>query len=447
MTRLGFCLLSLFSLVSAEASLVNRNVVQVLDTFKSYVRQTFQIELENQGDEASNVYKFLVPADKHESLAFIESRDVSSMGDLDITVSESPSLEYIAYDISLSAPLVPGDATQFGVILAFSDDTRPLPAKGEQNDEQFMYYDGARNYVSVYPTVEEVTQFAMLGEKYEFLDNFEEQVALNPTGILEFGPYHDVPALSAYPLKIRYENPTPQLTIPNLHRTVWVSHWGNSVSVDDAYDIKNTGTQLDGPFSRSKFMQSRMGNSLNTASIRALRIPLPEGHREEYYTDLVGNVSTSQVQSGVIDILPRYPIMGGWFYNFTIGYAADLGRFVHNPSFSNYALQVSLVSGPDFASYSKVTTKVVLPEGASNVEVISPIPYENLDEYTTYSYLDLFGRPTVEITYSNLVSEMFDQKLYVTYNYGVISALQKPLAYIVAIFALLVSGKLAKRLI
>lgn len=447
MTRLGLCLLSLLSLVSADASLVNRNVVQALDTFKSYVRQSFQIELENHGDEIASVYKFLVPADKHESLAFIESRDVGSMGDLDIVVGESPSLEYIAYDITLSNPLEPGAATEFGVLLAFTDETKPLPAKGEQGDAQFMYYEGNRNYASAYPTAEEATQFAMLTERFEFLDNFEEDVPLNPTGVLEFGPYHDVAPLSAYPLKIRYENPTPQITIPNLHRTLWISHWGNSVSVDDAYDVKNTGASLDGPFSRSKFAQTRMGNSLNTAAIRGLRIPLPEGHREEYYVDLVGNVSTSQVQSEFIDILPRYPIMGGWFYNFTIGYAADLGRFVRNPSFSNYMLEVPIVSGPDFASYSQATAKVVLPEGASNIEVISPIPYETLEKYITYSYLDLFGRPTVEITYSNLVSEMLDQKLYVTYHYSVISAVQKPLAYIVAVFALLVTGKLAKRML
>lgn len=56
------------------------------------------------------------------------------------------------------------------------------------------------------------------------------------------------------PLKIHYENNSPFLTITSMTRLIEVSHWGN-IAVEETVDLKHTGANLKGPFSRYDYQR------------------------------------------------------------------------------------------------------------------------------------------------------------------------------------------------
>ena len=74
--------------------------------------------------------------------------------------------------------------------------------------------------------------------------------------------------------------------------------------------------------------------------MKELVLHLPAGARDPYFIDLVGNVSTShfrpappvsaallspsKAKSSILELKPRYPILGGWNYTFTLGYDTPL---------------------------------------------------------------------------------------------------------------------------
>ncbi|ORY50690.1 Ribophorin I [Leucosporidium creatinivorum] len=87
-----------------------------------------------------------------------------------------------------------------------------------------------------------------------------------------------------------------------------------------------------------------MQRRITALSITSLSLALPPNVHSPYYYDIVGNVSTSRfrpstpaVTAGklpsqrkgagysLLELIPRYPLMGGWNYTFTIGYDAPWG--------------------------------------------------------------------------------------------------------------------------
>lgn len=108
-----------------------------------------------------------------------------------------------------------------------------------------------------------------------------------------------------------------------------------------------------------------------TSALKELRVPLKVGSANPYFTDDIGNVSTSRWRSNsreaLLELRPRYPVFGGWKYTFKIGWDADLKNFLRKLKSEGYVLKVPFLEGPKMAEgveYEKVEVRVVLPEGA-----------------------------------------------------------------------------------
>jgi oligosaccharyltransferase complex subunit alpha (ribophorin I) len=97
--------------------------------------------------------------------------------------------------------------------------------------------------------------------------------------------------------------------------------------------------RLKGQFSRLAQQQSRFHSTQAAQVINRVALRLPSSAHSVYYYDTIGNVSTSNFRSGqansarrgrVIDSLlelrPRYPILGGWNYSFTVGWDSPLSE-------------------------------------------------------------------------------------------------------------------------
>jgi oligosaccharyltransferase complex subunit alpha (ribophorin I) len=116
-------------------------------------------------------------------------------------------------------------------------------------------------------------------------------------------------------------------------------------------------------------------------ALSALTIVLPPSTHNPYYYDLVGNVSTSRFRSprthsallpsqqnkrtpAVLELQPRYPLMGGWNYSFTIGYDLPLGEFVRMRRGGRYVAAVPFLTPIRDVAVDDARVEIRLPEAA-----------------------------------------------------------------------------------
>ena len=170
---------------------------------------------------------------------------------------------------------------------------------------------------------------------------------------------------------MRYEFTKPIIHATLLERDIEISQWGGNLASEERYWLTNRGAHLAEQFSRVAWAATQYYNPA-TSALRALNIPLKVGSLNPYFTDDIGNVSTSRFRSNareaVLELRPRYPVFGGWKYSFRIGWDANLKSFLRKLGRSNsYVLKVPFLEGPktsEGASYEKVDLRIILPEGA-----------------------------------------------------------------------------------
>lgn len=117
-------------------------------------------------------------------------------------------------------------------------------------------------------------------------------------------------------------------------------------------------------------------------AITSLSLTLPPRIHSPYYIDIVGNVSTSRFRpspnplkkllpsqknkagNSILEITPRYPLMGGWNYTFTVGYDAPLEDFVKKSPSGSFVLAVPFLTPVTDVAVDAVELSIRLPEGA-----------------------------------------------------------------------------------
>lgn len=128
---------------------------------------------------------------------------------------------------------------------------------------------------------------------------------------------------------------------------------------------------LKGLFSRIDFKLNSMSHH-QTSVVQSFKIELPVSAKDVYYRDDVGNVSTSnfriEKKRSLLELEPRFPLYGGWFYTWHHGYNAPLGNFVKRTGASSYLFQAPFIKGIENVATDEAVIKVVLPEGATLVE-------------------------------------------------------------------------------
>jgi oligosaccharyltransferase complex subunit alpha (ribophorin I) len=157
--------------------------------------------------------------------------------------------------------------------------------------------------------------------------------------------------------------------VSELERDIEISHWGGNVAFEERYTLFHYGANLSSQFSRVKWAQAQYFNP-QTHALKEMKFLLGAGSKDAYFTDVIGNVSTSRFRTNkreaVLELKPRYPIFGGWKYPFTIGWNADSNNYLKK-SGGKYLLNVPFIEGlkqPEGVEYEHVNIRVVLPEGA-----------------------------------------------------------------------------------
>ncbi len=190
----------------------------------------------------------------------------------------------------------------------------------------------------------------------------------------------------------------------------------------------------------------------DTSALKELKVPLRAGSVDPYFTDDIGNVSTSRyrpnnIREASLELKPRYPVFGGWKYSFKIGWNNALSSFLRKlQTRDTYVLRVPFLEGPKMAEgiqYEHVVLRVILPEGAFDVrwETVGgtglPILQSEISLHKTF--MDTVGRSELKLSAMNVVDEARDAELVVIYEYPFLAPFRKPLsifAGVVSVFTI-----------
>lgn len=403
--------------------MVNQRVDRSVDLTTGAVRQRVLLQVHNaQGaSQAAREYRLLLDAYEAPRLAVL-----TASGNQDAAKAlRVRKKNENTYAIELEEPLEPGETTSLLISMVLADALAPYPAEISQNDKQKVLYLGNHYFYSPYRTIRQALKIKIGGGKVE--DVTELQPFKQHGDMLEFGPYDNVKAFSESELSVHFEYNMYILKAPTVVREIQVSHWGN-VHVEEFWDLTNAGAKLKGHFSRLDFQRNRDVSGSNI--LRGIPARLPPLSHDVYYRDAIGNISTSQVKyeekSVDVDLLPRFPLAGGWSTSFELGYDVPLSEFLlRNDRSGQLVFRYPFTPSIPQVTIRDYVLRVVLPEGSSDIkfDFIHEVDSEQVE--TTQLYLDTIGRPVLVIRKKNVVYEHGSEFL-LSYSFSSIWMLQEP---------------------
>ncbi|KAK3335743.1 Ribophorin I [Cercophora scortea] len=434
----------------------NANLVHVISAEKNYIKESINVVIENIDKEAQDEYYLPFTADQMSRLGGVEVKDRkdASAGLFAAEVVEFDPTSDIQYlRIQLPTPLKSGAQQTLGITYYLLKAYKPLPASIKQEESQFLTFSFSAYCPSVYTTSKQKTEVKFSSA------NVPDYTKLPGSGDvkefpqkqgskLTYGPFDEKPAGAIEPVQVRFEFTKPVTHVSRLERDIEVSHWGGNVAFEERYTLYHRGANLSSLFNRVKWAQSAY-YSPSTSALKEIKFPLRVGSADPYYTDVIGNVSTSRFRSNkreaLLEIKPRYPIFGGWKYPFTIGWNSDAKNFLRKLSGDSYILNVPFLEGPkqpEGVEYEEVQVRVILPEGAENIKYYTTIPALSITEaeVTVHkTFLDTIGRGALVIKGHNLVDDFRERELVVSYDVPFMASIRKPLIVFGSAMVLFVS--------
>jgi len=140
-----------------------------------------------------------------------------------------------------------------------------------------------------------------------------------------------------------------------------------------------------------------------------------------------------------MDLIPRYPLFGGWKASFYMGYNLPIQSYLFTDASDSslYVLNITFANTLDDVVIENLIVRIILPEGAKNIKFYTPFNVDSEASSTHWTYLDTTGRPVLILSKRNVVSE-HDKYFQVTYNFSQLSMLHEPLLLIIAFFTFFV---------
>ena len=365
----------------------NVNFLRNINLEKGYVKETVNVVIENIDKVPHDEYYIPFEANVIGKVGGLEVRDKK---DASKPIFQSELVEYDSfrsvklrvmqwkapltiysptqfYRITLSEPLKPSAQQTLAISYHLLSSLEPLPATIGQADKQYLKHTFSIYAPSAYITQKQKTKIKFPGVDIPDYTGEPERQGSTFT----YGQYDNIPAGAESAASVRYEFTKPIIHVTLLERDIEVSHWGGNLASEERYWLTNKAAALENHFSRVAWAATQY-YSPPVSAIKALNVPLQVGSLNPYFTDDIGNVSTSRFRSNsreaLLELKPRYPIFGGWSFPFRIGWDADLKNFVRSTGGEGYVLKVPFLEGPKMGeglSYGKVTLRVILPEGAT----------------------------------------------------------------------------------
>ncbi|KAF2230538.1 dolichyl-diphosphooligosaccharide--protein glycosyltransferas-like protein subunit 1 [Viridothelium virens] len=429
----------------------NANLVRNVNLEKSYPRETVNVVIENIDSSPQSEYYLPFEPGTIERIGGLEVRDKKNAeaGPFQVETAEydsySPTEFYL---IHLPTPLASKAQQTLSISYNVLSALSPLPTAIAQTDKQYLQYTFSAHTPSAYSTDNQKTKLKFPSSDvpdYTIIPGTSGSTSEDPQvqgSSFTYGPYEKTPAGSTLPVTVRYEFTKPVLHTAHLQRDIYVSHWGGAMMVEELYNpLMNIGAKLKEQFSRVEWQRAAYYNP-PSAALKEMKFPLTPGSSDAYVVDDIGNVSTTHWRSGpreaLLELRPRYPIFGDWRYKFQVGWNAELKEYLRNIGGDRFVLKVPFIEGPKMSEgleYERVEVRVILPEGATNVEFSTSIP--TLTNSTTLyrTYMDTVGRTTLTLVAQNVVDGQRESDLYITYEYPWTAGFRKPLTIFTGLVA------------
>jgi oligosaccharyltransferase complex subunit alpha (ribophorin I) len=431
----------------------NANLVRTTNLDKAFAREVINVVVENIDQQPHGDYYLPFAAAAMANVGSLEARDKknAAAGPLTVdAVAMDPDSDTHYYRIRLPEPLAPGAQYTLSISYAVLSSLAPVPAALAQSDKQYLQYAFSAYAPAAYPTDKQRTKVKFpntdIADYSSLPADLNHEGAQDPQkqgATLTYGLYNNVPAGAVYPVTVRYEFTKPVTHATLLERDLEVSHWGGNLASEERYWLVNQGASLKNHFSRVEWQKQSYMNPA-TYALKGLQLPLATGALDPYFIDDIGNVSTSRFRPGkkenLLELKPRYPIFGSWKYSFRVGWNADLSTYLRKLTKGDtYVLKVPFLEGPralEGISYGRVVVRVILPEGATNVHFSTTVPLVDNSTSLHHTFMDTLGRTSLTLTAINLVDDMRDRDLLVTYDYPWTAGYRKPVVITFGAFAL-----------
>ncbi|KAL0949980.1 hypothetical protein HGRIS_009994 [Hohenbuehelia grisea] len=457
-------------LLSSEAvsakDFENTAIVRQVDLAGSLVQATTTYAVKALRDGA-DVYTVALSTQDKERTSWMEARLKGQQKALvwHARPLDTPKTDYHFVDIKLPKRLGLNETLNIVLDTVQTHATKPWPEQSAQKDEQALIYKTGLYVISPYRTLVQRTKLKSPSPRIishtELEDiSFATGAPFTKSGsTVTYGPFNNIPPSSneAFLEKhqdevlIHFHYDHPVLEVLKLRRAVEVSHWGANLNIQDDIHLRNAGPKLKGHFSRLDHQAQAFYKKPAPHVLPSLTLHLPPGIRNTYYYDLIGNVSTSRLRaaprlprgsnaklSSVLELRPRYPLLGGWNYTFTLGWDAPLGDSAsYDSKTGKYYVKVPIMTVIPGAVVDEAEVKVTLPEGADDFEFTPPFPAKSMWISTEKTYLDTSGRPTLTFEYNDLTAK-HDGYIYVSYRVPISAHFQKPVAVSAAFMGLFV---------
>mmetsp|Transcript_32690 Transcript_32690/g.23623 ORF Transcript_32690/g.23623 Transcript_32690/m.23623 type:complete len:203 (-) Transcript_32690:62-670(-) len=177
------------------------------------------------------------------------------------------------------------------------------------------------------------------------------------------------------------------------------------------------------------------------------------------YYDFIGNISTSHAirleddHRVSFEIQPRFPVCGQWKTDWHQGYNSPTKYHLYTKQDNTYVFDYSFMHAYDVLLVEDYTLEIVLPLGATDIQVNLPFDVDEQYYEEYFSTLDFFGRTKIVIKKENVFSEMHSENFQITYKFDPIMLLSKPLLcsltflsfYLISIFLSRIDVSLDKK--
>ncbi|TFK43538.1 oligosaccharyl transferase alpha subunit [Crucibulum laeve] len=468
-----FLLLSVVSTLASSPSFENTAVVRTVELGGAVVHVTTTYAIKALED-GSNVYTIAFSPDERKKTSWLEAKIKGQQNALPIEERLfDAERDYHFVDITLPKALSANKTTNLVVETILTHATHPWPETAGQKDDQALKYTTDLFVLSPYSTTVQRTKLRTLAPRIisftepKGVEDFATEGSASKSGAtIVYGPFHNLPPsatqkfIKTYqqPMTIHYFHDQPVLEILELKRAVEISHWGANVNTEDEITMHNAGPALKGHFSRLDHQTQQFYKKPAPHVLPAINLHLPAGIRDTYFYDLIGNVSTSRLrvapslpknkqgsQYSLLELRPRYPLLGGWNYTFTLGWNAPAADSIsYDKSTGRYIVEVPIMTLFPGAVINDAEVKVILPEGATDVEFSPPFPALENRISTHITYLDTSGRPALTFEYKDLTLK-HAQNIYVSYKVSFAAHLKKPFAVATAFFSVFGFALIARR--
>ncbi|KAI5968475.1 OST1 [Candida theae] len=431
------------NLYNFEPTWENLHYTRSIDLNRGYVKETDLIDIKNIASAPQSDYYYTIN-DGFNSVGNISYIDVVPIDSaIDIGLEEIVPSQ--VYKLKLPAPVAPGSNIELEVNFVYANKLEPIPKKIKLDEVQQLLYKTNKFPFSPYFTKDYTLVLTGMTKGQEMqlaLDDLPDVVESQNTpdlkprvdkDTLKYGPLvHDIEPFTLKPMGLMYDHNRPMTKVLNLNRSIWIPASDiNRVSIEEYYEITNTGAELSSGFSRLEWLKGKYEATRNHWALSHLEIPLKNRNLDDYYyTDKVGVVSSSKNIANFLILQPRFPLFGNWHYNFTLGWSENLDLFLHKSSSSSsssaaaaaaneYILKFPLLNTVRDATYDDVYIDFYLPEGAEFDHVDSLLPYESVAVDYELSYLDVSkGHVKVTVHFKNLFDDLHKLDLFLTYRYN-----------------------------